>query len=239
MLRNLFCVVVMGCWMISGLAASETPTLQVVTENWRPYNYLENGEVKGVSTKIVKEILDKAGFNYDIHVLPWARAYKIAQTKENTLIYTIIRIDPREELFQWIGRLGKGGTTSLYRLKSRKDINPSTIMEAKKHLITTNAKSMDHVWLEHHEFYHLHITPKVENAIKVFFLGRADMIALNDAILEQELANLDYSPDQLQKVMPLFSTPPYLAASLQTSKEVVERLRRAYDEVMAEKKIEW
>jgi len=47
----------------------------VVTENWAPYNFIENGLVKGASTEIVKRVLDNTDLNYSIRVYPWARAY--------------------------------------------------------------------------------------------------------------------------------------------------------------------
>lgn len=214
---------------------AESVKLQVVTENWRPYNYLENGEIKGTSTEIVKRLLDKAGFPYEIQVLPWARAYLHAQTQENVLIYTIIRIAPREGQFHWIARLGEGGTTSLYKLKGSQDINPDTIEDAKKFLIVTNIKSMDHLWLEHNHFFNLHLTPKVENAINVFFLKRADMIAFDDAVMEKEFKHLGHDPaKEVRKVMPLFRTYPYLAASLKTSERVVEKLRKTYETMQKE-----
>ena len=57
--------------------------LEVVTEQYPPYNYEEDGQVKGVGTEVVEEVLKEAGIDYNIKVLPWARALKKAET-ENT-----------------------------------------------------------------------------------------------------------------------------------------------------------
>ena len=54
--------------------------ISVVTEDWPPYNYLdENGEMTGYSTKVVKKVLEKANVQYDIRLYPWARSYEMAQ----------------------------------------------------------------------------------------------------------------------------------------------------------------
>ena len=61
----------------------------VVTENFPPYNYVdENREVVGYATEIVRKCLSKAGIEYEIEVLPWARAFKSAKTPKNYLLYS-------------------------------------------------------------------------------------------------------------------------------------------------------
>lgn len=166
--------------------------LEVVTENWRPYNYLENKEVKGVSTNIVKQVLDRSGIKYTIKVYPWARAYKMAQKNRNVLIYSIIRIAPREKLFKWVRPLGKGGVTSLYRLKKNKHINPKTIEEARAYKIVANLNSMDHLWLENQGFKNLQTPAKVKNAIWIFFYPRVDMIAFDSSVIKDEFKNFGF-----------------------------------------------
>ena len=41
-------------------------TIHVVTENWVPYNYIDNNIIKGIGTEIVKIIFADAKINYDI-----------------------------------------------------------------------------------------------------------------------------------------------------------------------------
>ena len=212
--------------------------LQVVTENWRPYNYLEEKEVKGVSTEIVKKVIDRSGIKYKISVLPWARAYKMAQEDPNTMIYTIIRIAPRESLFKWVRPLGNGGTTSLYRLKKSTQINPKNVEEAKALKVVANKDSMDHVWLEFNGFKQIHTPPQVEHAIRMIFAGRVDMIAFDDAVIKDEFKNFGFDANEVIQVMPLFKTPPYMAVSLTTSDEILQKLQKAYDELAGEGKIQ-
>ena len=80
------------CVCISSVYAQ---SIAVVTEDWEPYNYLENNEVVGISTTVVRKVLNKAGIgiNGGIQMYPWARAYKMVKENKNTLIYTIIRLN--------------------------------------------------------------------------------------------------------------------------------------------------
>jgi len=40
--------------------------IQVVTEDWRPYNYEENGVIKGLGTEIVEATLNEAKLPYKV-----------------------------------------------------------------------------------------------------------------------------------------------------------------------------
>ncbi len=88
--------------------------INVVTENWRPYNYEENSKIKGSSTKIVQTVLNQSGFQYAINLYPWARSYQEALNNKNTLIYTIVRIPLREHLFKWVGPVAHADTVAFF-----------------------------------------------------------------------------------------------------------------------------
>ncbi|MCP3922008.1 MAG: amino acid ABC transporter substrate-binding protein [Desulfobacterales bacterium] len=212
--------------------------LIVVTENWRPYNFEENREIKGVSTKIVKKVLEHAGIKYGLNVYPWNRAYNMALYDRNVLIYTIIKVAPRENKFKWIRPLGKGGTSSLYRLKKNTHINPKTIEEAKKYDIVANKNSMDHLWLEYKGFPNLDTPTAVAHSIRMLFKGRVDMIVFDDSVLKNEFESCGFDINQVSQVMPLFKTLPYMALSLTTSDDILEKLQKSYDQLIKEKKID-
>lgn len=57
---------------------AEGPELEMVTEEWPPYNYTGNGKITGISTRVVTETLHRAGIRFRITVYPWKRAYTMA-----------------------------------------------------------------------------------------------------------------------------------------------------------------
>lgn len=236
MMRIIACLLIgVGAFFNTLCMAQE---LTVVTEDWRPYNYQDGQEIKGVSTDIVKKVLAQANVKHTISVLPWARAYAMAQENPNTMIYTIIRIPQREKLFKWVRPLGNGGTTSLYRLKSKEEVDPKTIEEAKAFSVVANNDSMDHIWLKDNGFTKLQTPSRVELSLKVFFSGeRVDLIAFDDSVMEEEFKKFGYDRSKVVKVLSLFKTPPYMAVSLSTSDEMVTRLQNAYDDLISAKKI--
>ena len=56
--------------------------LQIVTEDFPPYNFEENGVMKDLSTEVVLAVLKEIKEEPEIQILPWARAYKYASTRK-------------------------------------------------------------------------------------------------------------------------------------------------------------
>lgn len=106
-------------------------SLKIVTENYPPYNYNDDGKIKGVCTEIVQAVLKEAKINSKIHVYPWARTYNMALETPNVLIFSMARMPKREKLFKWIGIIVRTQET-IYKLKERTDINPKNWTEIKK-----------------------------------------------------------------------------------------------------------
>ena len=95
-------------------AQAVVQNVRILTEDYPPRNYQkDDGKVDGLSTRIVFAILrqlqsdnNSSGFKFgEIEVLPWKRAYEIAQNEPNVLIYSLNRTEPREDLFWWVGKI--------------------------------------------------------------------------------------------------------------------------------------
>lgn len=212
--------------------------LQVITENWRPYSYEEGGQIKGISTAIVKKVLERAEVDYSMSVHPWSQGYLIAKSQPNVLIFSLVRIPVREKMFKWIRPLGNGDTSSLYRLKTTLDTMPTTLEEAKNFVIVTNANSMDHLWLSDNGFDKL-LTPRtLEQTVDMFIKGKAPLIAIDDNSIIAEFSEVIEQRSKFVKVLPLFNAPPFMALSNSTDDATLIKLQKAYDALLAEGEIE-
>lgn len=60
-------------------------------------------QVIGFATEKVRGIMERAGIDYAIDMLPWRRAYLLAQTRADTCVYSTTRVPEREALFKWVG----------------------------------------------------------------------------------------------------------------------------------------
>ncbi|MFZ6643857.1 substrate-binding periplasmic protein [Undibacterium sp. TC4M20W] len=99
-----FCVFILGislplsCW-------SEI----LVTEDYSPFNIVnpKTGEVTGLSTEKVQELMRRAGEKYSITAYPWARSIQMAQNNPDTCVFSTSRTPGREQLYKWVGPLVK------------------------------------------------------------------------------------------------------------------------------------
>ncbi|MGI0115276.1 substrate-binding periplasmic protein [Zooshikella sp. RANM57] len=213
------------------LHASE---LLVVTEEWPPYNYKENDLVTGYSTEIVQKVLKKANINYTTRLYPWARAYELALKKENVLIYTIVRTPEREALFQWLGPILPGKKFYLYKLKSRKDINLTTIDDAKKFKTAIMRDDVTHQFLNARGFIddkHLDLSVSEEINIKKLFNNRADLIIGNVESLPLRIKNLQLDFSKVEPAIFMFEHGYYMALSAQSDEQLFNRLNAAMKQV--------
>jgi len=229
--------------------------IQVVTEEWKPYNYSKNGQITGMSTEVVKTTLEKAGLTYEINVLPWARALKKARNEENVLIYTIVRNPAREKQFKWIGPLfstsNEGDSTmSLFRLKDRKDIVAKDLNEAIKYKIGV-VRGNDLGSFQKAGFKEgKQLFPVAEEAtnIRKLFKGRIDLISGSMNYLQghfEKLKDPGISMDKIEAVCPISAastssdeTIVCMAFGKSTPEDMVKKVRSAFEAIKAEGKIQ-
>ncbi len=89
--------------LLSAMAAAEPPPLRLTTEHSPPDIMLSDGEVVGISTDKIRDMMKRAGVRYDIDLLPWKRAYASALEQPDTCVYSTTRTPEREALFKWVG----------------------------------------------------------------------------------------------------------------------------------------
>ncbi|GLQ32160.1 substrate-binding periplasmic protein [Litoribrevibacter albus] len=74
------------------------------SENYPPYNFEDNQEIKGIAVDLLKEMHHQMGLpDPKIRIEPWARSYYNAQNIENAVVFSTTRTDEREQLFKWVG----------------------------------------------------------------------------------------------------------------------------------------
>ncbi len=204
--------------------------IQVVTENLKPLNYLENNEIKGSSTKIVRQLLSEAGLASKFDVYPWARSYAMALNHKNTLIYTINRTPERESKFKWIGLTApKKYNSSLYRLKANQHIKADNLDEAKPYTVGVNLGSVNHELLKSEGFKHISPVSQRSQSVKMLMRQRVDLIVGSYPILFEAFKKVGEPIEDIEVLLPFRVSQPYIAMSQQTSDELVEQLKSAYE----------
>lgn len=218
---------VAAVWGLLALAASAQP-LTVVTEEYPPYNYLdENKQVVGLSTDVVKEVLRRANLHYRISLYPWARAYHVAQNQPNVLIYSIGRNSQRETMFQWVDVIAPYNVF-LYRLKSRPDIQVQKLEQLGGYRIGAVRDDVRAQYLEKLGIATDLVVDDSANAKKLAS-GRIDLFPIDEIAMVALYRREGMDPQSVEKALALtaLSSGLYMAFSLQTAPDIVERCRRA------------
>ncbi|HSV49062.1 MAG TPA: transporter substrate-binding domain-containing protein [Candidatus Acidoferrales bacterium] len=88
------------------ISTQELAALTYYTEQYPPYNYLENGSLKGVSVELLSAITEKLGTKVTptkINLTAWTDGYQTALTQNNTVLFSTVRLPERESSFKWAG----------------------------------------------------------------------------------------------------------------------------------------
>lgn len=85
------------------LAATPSFALTIATEDSPPSTIVKNDTLSGISVDIVREIQRRTGDSTRIEVFPWARAYTMASTTPDVVLFATTRTPERDPLFRWIG----------------------------------------------------------------------------------------------------------------------------------------
>lgn len=88
--------------LILPLAAfAEKPVIDVVTSEYPPYGYAQNGEVAGTDTQIIRKVLSKMGYQANIRILPWARAENLVRAGKADMLYSLTFSESRHRYYHF------------------------------------------------------------------------------------------------------------------------------------------
>jgi len=232
-----FCLVIIVAVIINSIVniAFANDKVQVVTESWYPYNYLDkNGNVVGQSTETIKAILADAGVEYSIKLYPWARALNHASKRTNTLIYSILRTPKREKLYHWFCPISAIQPHKIYKLASRKDITVDSEQEIKKYSISVTRNTFLHQYMLDIglvDGVNLQINSNDAIDTKMFFAGRVDLLADLESSMERTLATQGWDKSIVTPLttIPLeHYSPICMALSKKTPINLVNKIAHAH-----------
>ncbi|WP_428523848.1 substrate-binding periplasmic protein [Roseibium sp.] len=204
--------------------------ITIVTEHLPPYNYLEDGEAQGMSTEVVQAALEAAGHTYEIRFMPWARAYQIALTKPNTLVYSIARTNEREALFAWVGEIAPFGA-ALYQRADQPAVKLQQLRDARLLQVGVYRGDAKEAILRKNGFQNLQTTEDDLLNLRKLLLGRIDLIAIDDSVIGPLLKEEGIAPDKVRRVLGIeeISGNLYMAFHKETDPGLVSSVQRGLE----------
>jgi polar amino acid transport system substrate-binding protein len=211
------------------------PGLKIVTENLPPFNIAAGGDEaapSGISTDTLVAIFDKIGQPIDpatIEVMPWARAYQTAQTEPSTLLYSTVRTEERESLFQWVGPIEQL-TIGVIAMKDRK-IVINDVKELEQYTIGTIRNGAPEQLLKKAGVSDAKFDPISDSGhnLKKLLSGRIDLFAFLVPTTQYLLIKEGQNPRAIEVVYSLKEADLYYAFPKQSDPAMIQALQTALE----------
>ncbi len=215
-----------------GASAVSAETFTIMTEEYPPFNYMDNGKLTGVSTEIMMELTKRVGHHSDIKLLPWARAYGLIQKKGGQILYSMTRTEQREEMFKWVGPVANNNW--VFFAKKGSGITVSSLEDAKKvGKIGTYKDDAAETFLKDKGFTNIDSVVDDKQNVPKLMAGRTNLWIVGEmqGVYKAKQAG---KADQLEKVFDVLETELYIAFSKDTSDEVIAKWQTALDAMKAD-----
>lgn len=214
------------------ICSANAQELKIITEDAPPNSFVENGKLTGKAVEIVEAVIEEIGMDgQQIIIHPWARGYAMLERIENIALFPTSRTHYRENLFKWAGPISDN-PVHLYKLKRRKDIQPSTLENLKKYRMGSTRRDQKSQYLLSKGF-DVELVNEDKQNIHKLFLGRLDIIPYAATRLNYDIKRCGYDPNQVEIIWTLkeISTHNYVAFSISTDDKIVEKFQDGFDAI--------
>ncbi|MCW8831735.1 MAG: transporter substrate-binding domain-containing protein [Colwellia sp.] len=224
-------------FLFSSIAIAQP--VRIVTEKLPPLQFSQaDGAITGAMVDIVNLLLQKTNIDANIEILPWARSYQIALEQENTLIFSMLRGEDREDKFIWIGKLF-AINSYLVSLKGNQDFQIDKIDDAKQYSVGSIRQDLAETYLRKHGFTegkNLYLSSNYKVLWQMLFSGRTELAFTNNILWKYEIEDTQLDPSQIaiNYQIPDIASDLYLAASLGTDEKIINQLRKALAEIKSD-----
>lgn len=206
--------------------------LDILTEEFPPYNFTKDGKVSGVSTEIVREILKRIDHPDNIKVHSWALAYKLIQKKDNIVLYSTVRSKSRENLFKWVGPIAIN--KEVFFSKKGSGILIKSLDDARKvKSIGVHSHDYAELFLKEKGFNNLDIVHDPELNSRKLAAGRIKLWMINE-IVGVFLAKEAGVIEKIEKVYEIKTEELYLAFSRKIPDAVIEKWQKKLEEIKSD-----
>lgn len=227
------CMVVAAAPSIAGTVDD----LTLLTEAYPPFNFEENGELKGISIDLMVKMLEKAGssLNRDnIKLLPWARGYEQVQAQENVALFAMTRSAHREQLFKWVGPISP--TVIGLNAKKAQGVEINSFDDIRNYRVGVIREGISPQLLIQGGIPKQslqQVSTTLQNILKLE-RGRIDVWAYESNVASWEIKSKGLNPSDYEVVHVLQKGELWFAFNRQTPDSVIKSLQTAYEQLVNE-----
>lgn len=102
-----FVTVVLLLFILCGCTAvkkdNSNGDIVIGSDQFEPFSYIDNGEMKGIDVDIAKEALSRMGYTPVFKQIEWQKKDEYLRSGEIDCIWGCFSMDDREDLYAWVG----------------------------------------------------------------------------------------------------------------------------------------
>ena len=203
-------------------------TLKLLTEEYPPYNFSENGVIKGASVEQTELMMKALDTEYSLEILPWARALAMAESQPWTCLFTTGHDDERDKRFKWIEPLLVDHMVMVRKAGS--GVNPANIEEAKRFTVGTQREDFSANYLNKNAFPKIDLAADMETTLKKLLSGRIDLMMTSEKTFE----SMRNQGKALESALVLEGKLYGFACNLGLPDEMIAKMQAQLDKLMAD-----
>jgi polar amino acid transport system substrate-binding protein len=204
--------------------------LQIYTEEFAPLNFMQDGQISGQSTEVVRELLKRMGIDNDITLLLWSDAYQKLLNEPNIVLFSTCLTSARKDLFKWVGPIS---SVEIYFYSSKDcTLNIGSLEDAKE--VQKIAVLKDYAIagiLKEKGFTNLIEFNKTQEIFTKLLSGEVDLFPCSNLVMNSELKKLGIAQNEFKKAMFITSELEYIAFSKSTSDELIQPWQKHLDDM--------
>lgn len=202
--------------------------LRLVTEDYPPYAFRENGVLKGTSVEQIELMMKATGQEHTIEMMPWARALALAETQPMYCVFTTTHNAERDGKFKWVEPLLWGRTLLIRRAGSH--VDPADIEAAAGYRVGATRDDFTVDLLRAAGFTKLDLASDFNLNLKKLLAGRIEMMP----VAEDYYAKLRRDKVEIERVLVLSEQILSLACNKSVPDAEIARMRTALGNLIAD-----
>ncbi|MBB4865738.1 polar amino acid transport system substrate-binding protein [Pseudomonas nitritireducens] len=206
---------------------------RLVTEEWAPYNYVEDHRLTGMATDVVKAIMGLTGDDFVIELLPSMRTSRALQSQSRTIMFSMFRTAERESLYHWVGPIVEESIHPYQLASTQAPVETLEQLRRAPRITTRHAGLLPDV-LQAEGFANLDKRATGSQQLYLMLLaGRTEIIAGDtDAGVAYYSRQLGLAPGTLRRVpVELYRSSLYIAFSRDSDETKVAAWNRALEQL--------
>ena len=217
------------------LANSEHKEITFYTEIYPPANFVENGQLKGITVDTLKAIWRelKQPEHY-INIVPWVRGYRNTLNTPYSALFTMSRTPSRENLFKWLGPIFN--STHVLITKKSNQLKFSRLSEIFNYKVAAVRGDISEISLKEIRFPERNMAKvsELKLAFKMMETGRVDMIVVTIHGFHHLAQQLNFDLKEYENVWQVNKYANYIAFNIETPDSIITQYQEALDKINKE-----